>query len=157
MTSAVKASSSTVVAVRHTPLMATESPGETSGVSVVRTCRRTPSAVSSTVATSPRSMTSPVNISGPPLPLPDAGRDQDVVADALRVQRQRPHRLGDALGSLALERVARAGAPEDDGRDEERDGVDLAGVQERAREVRAALDHDRGDPGGAELVQRGAH
>ena len=64
-------------------------------------------------------------------------------ADARAVQRQRPHGRGDPLGALALERVAGARAAEHDGRHEQADLVDLAGVQERAGEVRAALEQDR--------------
>ena len=66
-------------------------------------------------------------------------------SSATRAQsrRQRAHGRGDALGALALERVAGARAAEHDRRDEQADLVHLARVQERAREVRAALEQDR--------------
>src|SRR4051794_17896613 len=135
ITSAVKAPSAIVVAVRQTPLIATESPSAISPVRGVPTNSRTPSPLCSTPRTSPRSWTNPVNTS----PLPHAGADQDVLADPLGFHRQRPQRLRDALGALALQRVAGARAADHHRRDEQRDHVDLARVQERARELRAAL------------------
>ena len=54
-------------------------------------------------------------------------------------------------GSRALEPPSTTGATK------RRDLVDLAGVEERAGQVRAALEQDRGDARGAELVERGAH
>ena len=54
-------------------------------------------------------------------------------------------------GSRALE------PPTHDRREEQADLVDLAGVEERAGELRPALEQDRRDAGGAELVERGAH
>ena len=53
--------------------------------------------------------------------------------------------VGDRLGALALERVARGAAAEHDRREEQADLVDLAGVEERAGQVRAALEQDRAD------------
>ena len=47
-------------------------------------------------------------------------------------------RSGDRPGAHALERVARAGAPEEHRRDEEARLVDLAGVEEGAGELRAS-------------------
>ncbi len=84
-------------------------------------------------------------------------RDQHVVGDPLDVERQRARRLGDPLDALALERVARVGAADHDRREEQADLVDLARVEERARELRPALEQDRGDAGRAELVERRAH
>src|SRR3712207_8350968 len=43
------------------------------------------------------------------------------------------------------------------GRNEEAQLVRLPGVEERAREVRPALEHERGDPRSAELDDRRAH
>src|SRR4051812_3787216 len=153
ITSAEKCPSAIRVAVRQTPLTATESPSAISGARPVRTASRTPSAPASTAETVPRSWTSPVNTS----PLPQPRGDQDVVGDTLDVEAQRAGGLGDLLDALALERVARARAADHHGRDEQPDLVDLAGVEERAGQVRAALEQDRGDPGGAELVERRAH
>ena len=48
-------------------------------------------------------------------------------------------------------------AAEHDRREEQADLVDLAGVEERAGQVRAALEQDRGDARRAELVERVAH
>ena len=79
-----------------------------------------------------------------------------VVADPLDVEAERARRLGDALGALTLERVAGAGAAEHHRGDEEADLVDLAGVEERAGQARPALEQDRGDAVGAQLVERGA-
>ena len=61
----------------------------------------------------------------------------------LAVERQRAHRFGDPLDPLALERVARRAAAEQQRREEEPDFVDLARVEERPGEVRAALEQDR--------------
>ena len=58
------------------------------------------------------------------------------------------------LDALALERVARGAPAEQDRREEQPQLVDLAGVEERARQLRAALEQDRGDAGRAELVER---
>ena len=49
------------------------------------------------------------------------------------------------LDALALERVARGAAAEQDRREEQAHLVDLARVEERARELRAALQQDRRD------------
>src|SRR5829696_9499789 len=155
MTSALKRPPSIAVAVRQTPLTATESPSESSGARAVRTARRTPSAVASTAVTVPRSATSPVNIRRSPLAHP--GRDQDVVRDALALERERAGGLGDALDPLPLQRVARGGAADDHRGDEQADLVDLAGVEERAGQVGPALEQDRGQPGGAELHERVLH
>src|SRR5918998_5035272 len=153
ITSALNAPSAIAVAVRQTPLTATESPSPISGASEVRTARRTPSAPAWTAVTVPRSATSPVNTS----PLAHAGADQDVVGDPVALQRERAHRLGDPLDPLALQRIAGAGAAEHHRGDEQPDLVDLAGVEEGARQVRAALEQDRGQPAGAELGERVAH
>src|SRR4051812_10620983 len=141
-------------AVRHTPLTATESPSRSSRASGERTLRRTPSFVLSTRCTVPRSWTSPVN-TGSPLPQPRA--DQHVAADALAVQRERADGVGDLLDALPLERVARGAPADEQRRQEQPDLVDLARVEERAGDVRAALEQDRRDLAVAELVERRAH
>src|SRR4051812_20535649 len=153
MTSAANAPSAIAVAVRQTPLTATESPSDSSPASPVRTARRTPSAVASTAVTVPRSWTSPVNTS----PLPQPGGDEDVLRAALALERQRARRLGDPLDALALDRIAGGGPAEDHRREKEPQLVDLARVEERAREPRAALQQDRRHAGRAELDERGAH
>src|SRR5687767_12453781 len=109
-------------AVRQTPLTAIESPSFSSAASGDSTARRTPSEVSRTSATLPRSWTSPVNTS----PLLQPRGDQQVVADALAVERQRAQGVLDALDALALERVAGGAPAEQDRREEEPDLVDLA-------------------------------
>ena len=53
---------SIAVAVRQTPLTATESPSLSSAASLLRTASRTPSDAASTAVTSPRSATSPVKM-----------------------------------------------------------------------------------------------
>src|SRR3954452_22625033 len=122
-----------IVAVRHTPLTATLSPSASSLASGDVIAIRTPSLVASTEVTVPRSSTSPVNTS----PLPQAGADQQVVGDLLAVERQRAQRLGDLLDALALQRVARRAPADQQGCEEQPDLVDLSGIQERARQVRA--------------------
>ena len=62
MTSVAKPSPSTAVAVRQTPLTATESPSATSPASAVASVRRRPPAVAPIAATLPTSATRPVNI-----------------------------------------------------------------------------------------------
>ena len=69
--------------MRQTPLTATESPGPSSPASSLRTRRRTPPPSRSSDSTVPVPATSPVNTS----PLPEAGDDQDVVVDALGLDR----------------------------------------------------------------------
>src|SRR3954468_20643398 len=122
------------VAVRQTPLTATESPSLSSPARREVMAMRTPSRVASTPVTVPRSSTRPVNTS----PLLDPRADQQVALDALALQRERAQRIGDLLDALALERVARCAAPDQDRRQEEPDLVDLAGVEEAAGQVRAA-------------------
>src|SRR5688572_15612739 len=135
MTSAPKRSPlHSPTAVRQTPLTATLSPSLSSDASFDSIATRTPSDVSCTSATFPRSWTSPVNTR---LPLLETSRDEQVVADGVARQRQRPQRVVDALDALALERVARGAAAEQQRRQEKPDLVDLAGVEERAGEVRA--------------------
>src|SRR4051812_25270306 len=145
ITSAAKAPSAIRVAVRQTPLTATESPSPISAVSGVRTVSRTPSGGASTASTAPRSWTRPVNTTqtlgirrarARRSPVPQAGGDQHVVADALHVERQRPGGVRDALGALPLERVARRGAAEHQRRQEVPQLVDLPRVEEGAGQVR---------------------
>src|SRR3954471_22548772 len=141
-------------AVRQTPLTATESPSLSSRASGERTDRRTPSEVWSTRWTVPRSWTNPVKMA---LPLSQSRADQQILADDLAVECERAHGVGDAIDPAALERVARGAAADDQRREEQADLVDLAGVEEGARQMRAALEQDRGDVEGAELVERRAH
>src|SRR4051794_3269076 len=154
ITSAPKRSPQMPVAVRQTPLTAMLSPSPSWRASDDSTVSAAPSAVRSTATTVPRSSTSPVNISSP---LAQAGRDQHVVADAGAVERQGAQRLGDPLDALALQRVAGGAAAEQDRREEEPDLVDLAGVQERARQARTAFEQHRCDALVPELVERRAH
>src|SRR5918994_6409129 len=123
--------------------MFTESPSRSSEASAVRTRSRAPSALRSRLSTSPRSRTIPVNISPSPLPQPSA--DQEVVAGALPVHRQRSLGGLDASGALARHQGPRPGAAEHDRRDEQPQLVDLAAIEEGARQARAALQQQRGD------------
>src|SRR5882672_11122293 len=79
-----KPSPSAPVAVRQTPLTATESPGATSAPSKVLIRVLAPSAPESSDSTVPTSWIRPVNIS----PLLETGRDQGVVR--VRVDRAQP-------------------------------------------------------------------
>src|SRR5690242_14057558 len=143
---------STAVAVRHTPFTATESPSPISPARPVATTRRVPSPSRSAAAIVPRSWTSPVNTpttplqtSGPRSPFPQARGEEHVLADALDVHGERPRGLGDPLDALPLERVPRARAAQHHRGHEQAQLVDLAGVQERSGEVRAALQQDGRD------------
>src|SRR3954447_19655007 len=160
MTSALKRDPSTTVAVRHTPLTATESPTESWGARVsAASVSRTPSASSSTATTSPLAATSPVNISGsppPPSPLPEAGRDQDVVLDALHLRAQRSHRVVDQLDALGLDRRLGVAPSGDERRHEEPGLIHLACLEEDACQVGAALEEDGLHIAVAELVERTA-
>src|SRR3954471_844613 len=158
------ASRSTAVAVRHTPLTATESPSPISRAIAVAITRRVPSPSRSAASIVPRSWTSPVKTPTTPSqttrarsPFPQPRRQQHVLAHLLHLHGERARGLGDPLHALALQRVARARAAEHDRRDEQPHLVDLAGVEEGAREVRAALEQDGGHAGGPELGERGAH
>src|SRR5919202_2516465 len=142
ITSAPKPPPPGPTAVRQTPLTATESPSRSSSANDVETRSRTPSSVASTATTVPRSATSPVNMRSP---LPQPRGDEHVAGERLARQRQRAHRVGDAVDALALEGVARRPAAQHQRRDKEPDLVDLARVHERAREVRAALEQHAGD------------
>src|SRR4051794_12763913 len=155
ITSALKRPSAIAVAVRQTPLTATESPSPISRASAVATASRTPSGVASTPQTVPLSATRPVNIRRSPLA--HAGRDEDVVGDVQALQRERAGGLGDPLHPLALQRIAGGRAADHDGRDEQADLVHLAGVEERARQVRTALEQDRGHAERPELDQGVLH
>src|SRR4051794_38062913 len=140
-------------AVRHTPLTATLSPSLSSRASGVRTLSRTPSGVRSTRCTSPRSWTKPVNNRSP---LPQSRLDEQVLPHRLPVERQRPRGVGDLLHAAALHRVARRTSADEDRREEQAHLVDLPRVEERARDVRAALEQDRRDPLVAQRAQRRA-
>src|SRR5215207_9944653 len=153
ITSALNWPSAIAVAVRQTPLTATESPSAISPASRVRTPSVTPPSVASMTTTLPRSCTSPVNTS----PFPEPRGDQHVAGDPFDVERERARRLGDPLDALALERVARVGAADDDRGEEQPQLVELARVEEGAGELRAALEQQRRHVGRAELVERRSH
>src|SRR4029078_8070626 len=104
--------------------------------------RRTPSLVEWTSATVPRSATRPVNNS---LPLPQARGEQDVARHLPAVEGQGPQRVGDRVDALALQRVARPAAAQKQRSGGEPQLVDLAAVEERARQVGSALEEDRRD------------
>src|SRR5205085_9453124 len=118
-----------------------ESPSASSAASSARTARRIPSSARRTAATRPTSPIRPVNTTAPPLasPLAQPRGDQQVLADALVLEGQRPRRLGDALHARALQRIACRAATQQQRRQKQADFIDLARVEKRAREVRAAL------------------
>src|SRR5919201_6951451 len=120
ITSARKAPSATVTAVRQTPLTAIESPSLSSSASEVSTSRREPAGSFSTARILPRSCTSPVNTS----PLRHPGANEHVVVHALYLARQRPPGRVDQLHALALERHARVAAAYQHRRDEQTHLVD---------------------------------
>src|SRR3954463_10040764 len=150
ITSAPKRGPHSPTAVRHTPLTATESPSRSSLVKPDSKLSRAPSVVRSTGATVPRSPTSPVNTS----PLLQPRGDQQVLGHALALERLGAQRIGDVLDALALQRVARVAAAEQQWSEEQPDLVDLPGVEERAGQVRAALQQQRRDAPLAEPVER---
>src|SRR5687767_5519517 len=150
ITSASKAPPSTRAAVRQTPLTATESLSARSPASRVRTRSRAPSAPESIASTLPTSAMRPVNNS----PLPQARLDEHVVAYPLDAGVERARGVGDRGGAPPLDHGARAASAKDDRRDEEREPVDLSGVEERARERRPALEQDARDLAPPELVER---
>src|SRR5207253_2196938 len=127
-----------------------ESPSDSSGASTDSKVRRAPSSERSTLATTPRSATRPVKMRSPFL---QARRDEQVALDLLAVEGQGPQRVGDVLDALALQRVARLTAAEHQRREEQADLVDLAGVEEGAGQVRAALQQDRGQAHVAQAVE----
>src|SRR5580704_3739102 len=90
-------------------------------------------------------------------PLAQTRRYEQVLADALAVERERADGVGDALDAFALQGIACGAPAEQQRREEQADLVDLAGVEEGAREVGAALQEQRGDAELAELIQGGAH
>ena len=65
--------------------------------------------------------------------------------------------VGDALHALRLHRALRLAPAEHHRRDEHPHLVDLARLEEHARQVRAALEQERLDLARPELVERGAH
>src|SRR5918994_2558581 len=153
ITSAEKPSRLGSTAVRQTPLTATESPGSSSPASSLRTRRRTPPPSRSSDSTVPVPATSPVNTS----PIPEAGDDQDVVVDALGLDRRRALRRGDLLDADALDGRLRLGPAEQQRRHEHARLVDLARLEEGASEVRSALEQERLDVALTELVERVRH
>src|SRR4051794_40082189 len=152
ITSARKPPSPGSTAVRHTPLTATESPALSCPASAVATSMRAPSPSGSTALTVPVASTRPVNTS----PLREPRADQHVVADLLDVVGERPARGADELEAGALDRAPRLTASGDDGGHDHAHLVDLAGVEERARQVRAALEQERLHVARAQLVERRA-
>src|SRR5580704_2301088 len=155
MASATNESLARSTAVRHTPLIAIESPAFNSGTSGVAIVIRAPSSERSIPATDPTPCTSPVNTAR--LPILDARRHEQVLSDAVALERQRACRIRDRVHALALERIARRPAAQHHRREEQTHLVDLAGVHERTGEMRAALEQDRTDPVGPELVERRAY
>src|SRR5438874_2694873 len=159
MTCAANCSPPTSQAVRQTPLTAIESPASSSrarGVSIRTVAPASPSSKATTV---PRSVISPVNTAAPcrrPSPLAQARGDQQVIADALALQRERPQRLRDVLDPLALQRIAR-GTAQQQRCEEQPQLVDLARIQKRPRQARTTLQHRARDPHRAELIERRAH
>src|SRR3954467_6198530 len=154
ITSAPKSSPPHIpTAVRQTPLTAIESPSLSSRASGDLTLRRTPSRVWSTRCTVPRSWTSPVNTS----PFPQPGAHEQIVPDAVAIQCERAHGVGDALDATALERVARLAPADDERREGQPPLVDLPGVEERAGEMRPALEQDRRHVAVAELLEPRPH
>ena len=153
ITSAAKLPSAIAVAVRQTPLTATESPSATSAARRVRDAQ-------------PRAVAGRLD-AGDGAPILDEpgehahhSRSRAVIRtsspDGSALERDRAHRVGDLLDALALERVARAAPAEQQRGDEQPRLVDLAGVEERARQVRPALEQERGHGQVqlAELVER---
>ena len=150
------APSAIAVAVRQTPLTATESPSASSPASARAHAER--DAVVGRVddgVTVPRSCDEPGEHASP-LPQP---RARSARRPPIRSTSSASARVASAIrstpspssGSRALE------PPSDDRREEQPQLVELARVEERARELRPALEQDRGDVGGAELVERRAH
>src|SRR5689334_1198128 len=150
ITSARKAPSAMVTAVRQTPLTAIESPSDSSSASAVSISIREPAGSFSSERTLPRSWTRPVNIS----PLRHPRADENVVVHALDLARDCASGGVDRLHALPLERRARVAAAHEHRRDEQAHLVDLARVEERAGEVRAALEQQGLDAARAELGQR---
>src|SRR5215213_9073702 len=151
ITSARKPSGAGSTAVRQTPLTAIESPGESSAPSGVATRSRAPSPSCSTASTLPIPATSPVNTIRSPLPEPRA--DQHVVADALDLDGLCAQRVLDLVDARPGDGRARAPAAGHDRRDERVVLVDLAGVEERAGQPRAALEQHRLDVALPQLVE----
>ena len=143
MTSAPKRSPQMPTAVRQTPLTATESPSASSrGERRLDGQAHARRRCESTAATVPRSATSPVNNG---LTTPAGGAESRTSSPRPCSQSSVSARSASAiaLDALALERVARRAAAEQQRREEEAHLVDLAGVEERAGQVRAALEQDR--------------
>src|SRR5439155_10193084 len=89
-------------------------------------------------------------------PLPRPGGDQEVVVDPLALERQRSGGHRDRLDALSLERIARGASAENQRGQEQPDLVYFFDVEEGAGEMGTALQQDRADARGAELVQRRA-
>src|SRR5688500_4697749 len=136
-------------AVRQMPLTAIESPGASSPASSVSTSSRPPSSA----RTTPFAATSPVNTS----PLLEPRDDQHVILDALHLDRERARPGGDVAHAAALHRGRRRRAADQHRRDEHARLVDRARLEEGAGQVRAALEQQRLDLAGAQLVERVLH
>ena len=95
---------------------------------------RTPSPERSTPATAPTPCTSPVNTATTHHSLIRAETSRSSPTRS-QSRRERSHRVGDHVDALALERVARGPPAEHHRGEEQPDLVDLAGVEERAREM----------------------
>src|SRR5688572_848715 len=149
ITSAANEPLSRSVAVRQTPFTAIESPGPSSDASGVSTSTR-PCAKP---RTTPFPATSPVNTS----PLLEAGHEQHVVVDPLRLDGERRRRGRDLAKADALHCRPRLRAAQQDRRDEHAHLVDLPGLEEGAGEVRAALEQQRLDLACTQLVERVLH
>src|SRR5262245_38862566 len=154
MTSASKEPLSVLAAVRQAPFTAIESPGSSSEAIPALTRTRAPPSPASTLTTFPSSPTMPVNISRSPLP--QAGRDEEVLADLLVARRQRPDPLGDPVRPLALQQCPGVGGADEERRDEHPHDIDLAGVEHRAREGWPALHQEVLDLPAAQLIEGGA-
>ena len=143
------------IAVRQTPLTATSRPRASSRASGDSNARRTPSCVASTAATVPEVCDQPGEHAHHSRRRALISRSS---ATLLAVERERAQRVGDLLDALALQRVARLAAAEQQRREEQAHLVDLAGVEERAGQVRAALEQDRRSRRASpSAVERAAH
>ena len=157
ITSAPKRSPHRPTAVRQTPLTATESPSDSSRASGDSMARRTPSLVECDLGDRPE-VGDEAREQPPTTPAgaPRAARRRRPCSQSRVSARSASEMRVDAL---ALERVARRAPAEQQRGDEQAQLVDLAAVEEGARQVRAALEQHRGDRRveRAELVERRAH
>src|SRR4029453_8349788 len=141
---------STSTAVRQTPLTSTESPGLSSPASGASPSRRAPPSWREIPLTVPSACTSPVNVG---LPLFQPRLKQQVVTDRVAGKREGSLRGLDRFRALTLERNACRTPTNRYRRDEEPQLVDLAGVEERPRQVGTAFEQDALDPQLSQLVE----